>query len=94
MKEIVLKSAKPAAQVFRLAEKQEFMEREADIEALLTSVKETQFGAFSVQAAMEKIRSLEYTMRTDVLPEEHEVSEVHFEAVKKTAVGILEELGA
>ena len=93
LKEIALKSAKPAAQVFRLTENQESLERGADIEALLGSVRKTQFGAFSVQSAVEKIRSLEYTSRTDVLPEEHEISEAHFSAVKNTAVKLLEEIG-
>jgi hypothetical protein len=94
VREIKLKSAKPAKEVFRLAEKQEQMNREADIEALLLSVKATQFGAFSTQAAIERIKSLSYAKREDLLPEEHEFSEAHFEAVKVTAVELLEELGA
>jgi len=89
-KETPLKSAKPAEQVFRLAEKQESVDREADIEALLTSVKETGFAAFSSQAAVDRIKSLSYgedesTADTTAL--------MHFETVKTVAVEILEELG-
>jgi DNA repair protein SbcD/Mre11 len=94
IEEIPLKSARPANEIFRMAEKQERLEREADIEALLVSVKETQFGMFSAHGAVEKIRALQYALRTDILPEDKEVSEAHFEAVKNAAIEILEELGA
>ena len=89
-REIPLKSAKPAEQVFRLAEKQESVNREADIEALLVSVKETGFAAFSSQSAIERIKGMSYG-------EDEQIADtgalLHFEAVKTVAIGILEELG-
>lgn len=85
-KEIPLKSVKPAAQVFRLAEKQESVDRATDIEALLTSVKETGFTAFSSHTAIDKIKAM--TMEPD-----DSSANGHFEAVKSVAVEILEELG-
>ena len=92
-KEIVLKSAKPAAEVFKLAIKQAKIDRELDIETLLSSVKDTQFGTFSTQSAIERIRSLSYTARDGLLPDEHNFSEEHFESVKTVAVELLEEVG-
>lgn len=91
--EIPLKSAKPAEEVFRFAEKQEQVNREADIEALLTSVKETGFTAFSSQTAIDKIRGMSYTPREDATPEDTKYAIAHFDAVKTVAVEILEELG-
>jgi hypothetical protein len=88
-----LKTAKPAAEVFRLAAKQEQDGREADIEALLLSVKATHFGTFSSTSAIERIKSMVYAQRDDLLPEELEFSEAHFEAVKTASVELLEELG-
>jgi hypothetical protein len=85
-REIPLQSAKSAEAVFRLAEKQEKLDREADIEALLTSVKETGFAAFSSTSAIDKIKAM--TTESDdayVLG--------HFDAVKTVAIEILEQLG-
>lgn len=93
-KEVCLKSARPVAEVFRLAEKQEQLDRAVDIEVLLTSMKETQFVVFSTQSAIERIKSLTYSGRADLLPEEHDFSAAHFEAVKTVAVELLEELEA
>lgn len=91
-KEVVLKSAKSAVGVFKVAEKEEQVLREADIEALLLSVKETQFGTFSTQSALEKIRLLPYAYRDELSSESNDAAAGHFESVKSIAVEILEAL--
>jgi predicted phosphodiesterase len=91
-KEIVLKSAKPAAEVFKLAEKQETLTREADIEALLQSVKETQFGTFSTQSAMAKIKIMPYSYRVELSEVDNSLAANRFDAVKVVAVELLEAL--
>jgi len=92
-REVPLQTAKPAIEVFRLAAKQEQEDREADIEALLLSVKATHFGTFSSTSAIERIKSMVYAQRDDLLSDEVEFSETHFEAVKTASVALLEELG-